>query len=181
MTCHLGLGMFFYFYFFLYSQIYTYRLIYDDISFKWRLQRCWGNICLTQPRYLDPSNYQSQWRAPPFPSILLPKSLDTCRVTAVLGARSALTMMNRQSSATMSVHQHLEAATNLSKLLPISDDISHLHSWKAHDRHDIYKYRCIRSRCSQPSQIHLFKRQLHPTKVRCRVQEIKEPLPLHIF
>ena len=31
--------------------------------------------------------------------------------------------MNRQSSATMSVHQRLEAATDLSKLSPISDDI----------------------------------------------------------
>ena len=66
---------------------------------------------------------RSRWQAPPFPPFLLPKNLDTCRATAVLSARSAFTLMNRQSSTTMSVHQRLEAATDFSKLSPISDDI----------------------------------------------------------
>lgn len=44
-------------------------------------------------------------------------------LSAVLVARSPLPTMNRQSSAAMSAHQRLEAATDLSQLSSISDDI----------------------------------------------------------
>lgn len=44
-------------------------------------------------------------------------------LSAVLAARSPFPTMNRQSSAAMSAHQRLEAATDLSQLSSISDDI----------------------------------------------------------